>query len=303
MQRFRENASVETELWNITETIVNDLEICKNENRELRQQLKDLMNEDTSISQLYLELQEENVKFKEENRALKFKFNAQKLQLKSEKLDMEKTCEMRVQNLQEEVKRMKQVLQHKEKEFFEELQMAQATAAYEFEKIEQKLKWQLSDIGKQLQESNLINTKLRKQLENLNNENIRHNSMSINIEIPAVRNTENSTEEVTEASINYKQDNQRKSEEVNNFMRTYEPLQIECSSVFDKNTEKQMPPLFKGKSRPPKKIFTYKHEISNISKVPPLIPCSNAASTTQKRRKLYDPDDLSYLTDLISNDN
>ncbi|XP_044755763.1 uncharacterized protein LOC123314506 [Coccinella septempunctata] len=304
LQRMRENASVEYELWKLTETLFHDLEICRNENIKLRKQLDDLSNRDKSFSHLHLEIEEENLRYKNENKTLICKLNNQKLQFDTEISEIEKTCEMRIKNLEEEYKKIKQKLSQKEKEFFEELQLAQTTAAYEFEKIEKKLKWQLSEANKQLSESNLINSKLRAQLENMHNtQNMRvstsnEHTMSKNLDMAFFKNTEMSTLSVS----NF--DKSKKSEGYDIIanttgLRTYEPLQVECFPVDEKNSERQTPILFKGKPRPFKKMGAQKSNAPNTSRVPPLIPCSDAAPTNTKKRKLHDPDDLSYLIDLI----
>lgn len=118
------------------------------------------------------------------------------------------------------------------------------------------------------------------------------------------RNIEISTVSFTEQSNNLKMNISNKADDhivLNNIpKKTYEPLQIECSSI--KNTQYTgTPTLFRGKSLPIKKNTTFKTNAQNASKVPPLIPCSDALPPSmQKRRKLHDPDDLSYLVDLIS---
>lgn len=60
LQRFRENASVKNELWNLTETLMSDLELCKQENEELRNQLNDVLNKDNTFSDLYSDLEGTN---------------------------------------------------------------------------------------------------------------------------------------------------------------------------------------------------------------------------------------------------
>ncbi|KAK9890929.1 hypothetical protein WA026_012270 [Henosepilachna vigintioctopunctata] len=294
----------ETDIWDFVDCLMKELEISKNHNKYLEEQLVvNVTSNEESISAAY-------VKIKEQNNSLSEKYN--KLSVK-------------LNESEKSLKEMKIRYEQREKEFFEELQTVQVNSAMDFDQIEQKLRWQISEANKEIQKKQLIIDKFETQLRNMEEQQFQKNYSANALFFPPTNETvfkENnsvqySTEEIPvddneplQTSDNIKGNSNKKSEltgTCNSLLRSYEPLQVKCSVPSEdkigrmgNTSNNHITPLFKGKNYLPKRCRNNKS--INSCMIPPLIPCSSSKYPENKKRKLHDPDDLSYLVQLMNDD-
>ncbi|KAL3269985.1 hypothetical protein HHI36_009041 [Cryptolaemus montrouzieri] len=303
---------------------MKDYEICKESNTSLQNQLENMViKEDSSFTKRYEAVQGKLMNILEKNTELNNEIEAQAKIFDTRRLEIEHYYAEKLKDLEDKLKQANSKLNQREKEFFDELQMAQATSAYEFEKIEEKLKWQLSEANKKLHESKVVNAKLRMQLQNMERQqnkyiphdtptraekNLQLNMNRCNVSLDYTGNTNELNKSLEKGAEQPMKESELPQKNFTGTIRAYEPLQVIRSSSFENKPiaeidfGKPTAPLFRGKKTySTGSRYKYCKTSESLVTVPPLIPCTN--SVPIKKRRLHDPDDLSYLVDLMPNEN
>ncbi|XP_044263077.1 myosin-1-like [Tribolium madens] len=319
LEGVNSNWSLQNNLIDLIENLNKNLESERETTTKLQEQIQNLMKQDNfGITSKYVALKAECATLKEKLSTLKNENDDLHIQLlaKSEEtkhLLMEKERELRtyysallkqkdeeIKQKDKEIQITKQSLQKREQELYNEIQAAEASSAIELDHVESNFKKQLAESNKKLKNSMETCNVLRVELLSVKEQFSEYKQAS-NQKFTALQTRFRESQNVDQlsATSSLNQDLSRDNTFVNTEEKSkYQPLDVfpKTLSSCDKPINLKKTPVYRGIG----KYFNDTNMRKTKSSLPPLMDLKNSnknepKSATNKRRKLYDPTDLSYL--------
>ncbi|EFA10049.1 trichohyalin [Tribolium castaneum] len=321
LESINSNWNLQNNLVDLIENLNKNLESERETTTKLQEQIQSLMKQDNfGITSKYVALKAECAELREKLSTLKNENDDLQIQLlaKSEEtkhLLMEKERELRsyysallkqkdeeIRQKDKEIQNTKQSLQKKEQQLYNEIQAAEASSAIELDHVQSNFKKQLADSNKKLKDSMETCNVLRLELMSVKEQFCEYKQSS-NQKIAELQKRFRESQSVdqlsTSSSLNQEAPWNSGANTSGNIIESkYQSLDV-TSKTFttcDTPINLKKTTVYRGSG----KFFNTSNIRKTKSALPPPIELRNSAkneakSVVNKRRKLYDPTDLSYL--------
>ncbi|RZC36780.1 structural maintenance of chromosomes protein 2-like [Asbolus verrucosus] len=314
--------SLHNNLIELIDCLYKDLEVSKNEVVNLQQQMQNLLKQETfGITSKYVALKEVNVTLKNQLIALKNENDCLNTQMIAKDEEIKKSLSEKQQEMEiyymnqikqkeEQIKQKDDELQiaklnhqKKQQQLYQEMEAAGAFSAMQLDQTESNFRKQISDLNKKLKDSMDTCTILRTELFSTKEQcNAYKNRITeLQKQYRESQNLELSFKSNDKSLNNYNANSSVLSEKCNNsFNSKYQPLEINYKNISNsQNTSPvfRKPAVYRGSPQflvgPSKKI--------NKGVLPSLIKLNDKKRNDKedkvlvKKRKLYNPNDFTYL--------